>query len=92
MKNRLYEIMGKVNPDFKKINENLPPDVQSMERSMQDSPGVTQAKERINQPNEFEPAFEVWFNTLGFDPNEAPITKAAVRSAVDSVLTKLGYS
>jgi hypothetical protein len=39
--------------------------------------------------NEFPGAFENWFKTLGFQPGK--VSKTAVRSAVEKVLTNLGY-
>jgi len=38
---------------------------------------------------EFPGAFENWFKSLGFQPGK--ISKSAVRSEVEKVLTKLGY-
>lgn len=82
--NRLYELMGKINPELK---ENFKPlDVQNMKDNMD-----TDTMSKIDNPNEFKDAFKVWFNTLGFDPNENPISRSKIRIDVDRALEELGY-
>jgi hypothetical protein len=92
-KKKFFSRMKSVNPDFI-IREDVsrrPQDVKMMKTATKNSPGVELAKQRIDSPNEFGPAFEVWFNGLGFDPIENPIAKSKVRYEIENILTKLGY-
>jgi len=90
--NKILEMIKKIEPDFN-INENTKPvDVSSMKNVMQGSPNVQGAKERIDSPQEFGPAFKVWFEMLGFDPQENPISIAQVRNDIEQALRDLGYS
>jgi len=87
MSERLYEIMNKLNPVLKKQNENFKPqDVRNMKQRMD-----TDSLERIDQPHEFKKAFQVWFDALGFDPTENPISRAEVLRDVGQVLDDLNY-
>jgi hypothetical protein len=68
---------------------NTPSDVAALSRAQASATTVTSKSKNINSIQEFPGAFEVWFQTLGFEPGK--ITKSAVRSQVEQVLTKLGY-
>jgi hypothetical protein len=68
---------------------NIPSDVKALGKAQDVATTVQSKAKNINSIQEFPGAFENWFNTLGFEPNK--ISKSAVRSAVEKVLTNLGY-
>jgi len=68
---------------------NTPSDVAALDRAQASATTVASKSKNINNIQEFSGAFEVWFQTLGFEPGK--ISKSAVRSQVEQVLTKLGY-
>jgi hypothetical protein len=68
---------------------NTPSDVAALGRAQASATTVTNKSKNINSIQEFPGAFEVWFQSLGFEPGK--ISKSAVRSQVEQVLTKLGY-
>lgn len=68
---------------------NTPSDVAALGRAQAQATTVASKSKNINSIQEFPGAFEVWFQTLGFEPGK--ISKSAVRSQVEQVLTKLGY-
>jgi|LauGreDrversion4_2_1035121.scaffolds.fasta_scaffold38998_4 hypothetical protein len=77
----------------KNLNEapatNTPSDVAALGRAQASATTVANKSKNINSIQEFPGAFEVWFQSLGFEPGK--ISKSAVRSQVEQVLTKLGY-
>lgn len=68
---------------------NTPADVKALGQAQSTASTVSSKAKAINSIQEFPGAFEVWFKTLGFQPGK--ISKSAVRSEVEKVLTKLGY-
>jgi hypothetical protein len=66
-----------------------PADVAALGKAQQTASAVSSKAKAINSINEFPGAFENWFKTLGFQPGK--VSKSAVRSAVEKVLTNLGY-
>lgn len=68
---------------------NAPADVKALGKAQTSASAVTSKAKAINSIQEFPGAFENWFKTLGFEPGK--ISKSAVRSEVEKVLTKLGY-
>lgn len=86
---RLFEMMEKINHDFH-INEEKPIDVKTMKNVMKGS-YVELQKNKIDSVDEFKPAFKVWFQTLGFDPESNKINPNRVRHEVFEVLKELGY-
>ena len=68
---------------------NIPSDVATLGKAQSTTTTVTSKSKAINSIQEFPGAFENWFQTLGFQPGK--ISKSAVRSEVEKVLTKLGY-
>jgi len=77
--------------DRKRVQElaNIPSDVAALGKTQAAATTVTNKAKTINNINEFPGAFENWFKTLGFQPGK--VSKTAVRSAVEKVLTNLGY-
>jgi hypothetical protein len=67
----------------------VPSDVAALGRAQASATTVASKSKNINSIQEFPGAFEVWFQSLGFQPGK--ISKSTVRSQVDQVLTKLGY-
>jgi hypothetical protein len=66
-----------------------PSDVAALDKAQSSSSSLISRSKAINNIQEFPGAFENWFTTLGFQPGK--ISKSAVRSEVEKVLTKLGY-
>jgi polyisoprenoid-binding protein YceI len=68
---------------------NAPSDVKALGKAQTTATTVSSKAKAINSINEFSGAFENWFKTLGFQPGK--VSKSAVRSAVEKILTNLGY-
>ena len=68
---------------------NAPADVKALGKAQTTATTVSSKAKAINSINEFPGAFENWFKTLGFQPGK--VSKSAVRSAVEKILTNLGY-
>jgi len=68
---------------------NAPADVKALGQAQSTATTVSSKAKAINSIQEFPGAFENWFKTLGFQPGK--ISKNAVRTEVEKVLTKLGY-
>ena len=68
---------------------NTPSDVKNLGAAQTKATTVQSKAKMINNITEFPGAFENWFSTLGFEPGK--VSKSAVRSAVEKVLTNLGY-
>lgn len=82
--NRLQQLAG-----LKEDATSAPADVTALGKAQSTATTVSNKAKAINNINEFPGAFENWFKTLGFQPGK--ISKGAVRSAVEKVLTNLGY-
>ena len=68
---------------------NIPSDVAALGKAQSSATTVASKSKAINSIQEFPGAFENWFKTLGFQPGK--VSKNAVRSEIEKVLTKLGY-
>jgi hypothetical protein len=68
---------------------NIPSDVAALGRAQASATTLASKSKNINNIQKFPGAFEIWFQTLGFEPGK--ISKSAIRSQVEQVLTKLGY-
>jgi hypothetical protein len=60
-KNRLFEMMGKINNNFN--SDDISGDVENLTKLR--TPAEKTALSRINTQKEFNEAFVFWFNTLG---------------------------
>ena len=88
--NRLQQLAGlKEDATSAPAPVNAPADVKALGKAQQTATTVQTKAKTINNINEFPGAFENWFKTLGFQPGK--VSKSAVRSAVEKVLTNLGY-
>jgi len=94
--------IGQIIDDWKKLKStikedatsapspaNAPSDVKALDKAQATSTTVVSRAKAINSIQEFPGAFENWFKTLGFQPGK--ISKSAVRTEVEKILTKLGY-
>ena len=88
--NRLQKLAG-LNEDATSAPApvNAPADVKALGKAQTTATTVQSKAKAINNINEFPGAFENWFKTLGFQPGK--VSKSAVRSAVEKILTNLGY-
>lgn len=68
---------------------NAPADVKALSKAQQTATTVQSKAKAINNINEFTGAFENWIKTLGIEPGK--ISKSAIRTQVEKVLTNLGY-
>ena len=88
--NRLQQLAGlKEDATSAPAPVNAPADVKALGKAQQTATTVQTKAKTINNINEFPGAFENWFKTLGFQPGK--VSKSAVRSAVEKILTNLGY-
>ena len=88
--NRLQKLAGlKEDATSAPAPVNAPADVKALGKAQTTSTTIQTKAKAINSIQEFPGAFENWFKTLGFEPGK--ISKSAVRSAVEKVLTNLGY-
>jgi hypothetical protein len=97
-KKRLFEVMEKTNPGFKMLNEITvaQPNVQQAAgdvKNIQKTTTTSQqtALSRIDTPEEFTQAFQVWFTSLGFNPQSKPIAIGRVTAEVSKIMRNLGY-
>jgi len=96
-KHRLFELMEKVNPNFKnedvlqKTTEPVPTDVANLEKAVKSSSSVQYADSRIDTPKEFEFAFKDWLSGTGFHPQKNPISISQAQSFVKNAMESLGY-
>ncbi len=73
-KQRLFEVMERINPDFLSAQKNdsenidISNDVERIKNLT--TPAQKKAYSRINSQREFNDAFDAWFNSLGFINNE----------------------
>lgn len=70
---------------------NAPSDVKALGKAQATATTIASKAKAINSIQEFPGAFEQWFKTLGFQPGKAGASKSTIRSAVEKVLTNLGY-
>jgi hypothetical protein len=68
-----------------------PGDVQSMNRALQTSSTMQKANQRINTATEFPEAFRVWFQGLGYKPDNPQISIMKVKTAVGDMMTQMGF-
>ena len=85
----IEEIANEALKSIKEATPNAPADVAALGKAQSTASTVSSKAKAINNINEFPGAFENWFKTLGFQPGK--VSKSAVRSAVEKVLTNLGY-
>jgi len=97
-KQRLFEVMGKVNPDFNKLNEailqqqkGVPIDVANQQKAMKTSPAMQYANSRIDTPQEFQEGFQTWFSTTGFNPKTRPLSISQAQTLIRNAMTQMGY-
>lgn len=82
-KKRLFEVMEYINPKI--INENnddLSGDVLNIKNIKTDA--LKSAYSRINNQKEFNDAFIVWFNSLGFDDKDS-LNKINITTSISHI-------
>lgn len=101
-RDKLFDKMKKVNPDFNEVNELVNPtglpqqlkpkysgDVKTLNQVSNTSTSINNAAKRIDNSTEFSGAFQDWFSRLGYDPKK--ISKTKIISDIGKILTNLGY-
>jgi hypothetical protein len=101
-KQRLFENMEKLNPDFK-VNEVLPGqqpvqavagDVANLQNAANKSATMQYADSRIDTPQELQDAFGDWLSRTGYGLSKKPIRPISismVQTLVRNAMQKLGY-
>jgi hypothetical protein len=101
-KKLLFEMMEKVNPDFKyksmlsdirQVDEIAPnqiaPDAAAAQKAT--TPYGQRANSRIDTPQEFQDGFMGWLSTTGFDPQKKPLSISQAQTLVRNAMIKLGF-
>lgn len=68
-----------------------PSDVQTLNRANSNASSVQKASSRINTTTEFPEAFRLWFQSLGYKPDNQSITIMKVRTEIERVMRELGF-
>lgn len=98
-KQRLFEVMGKVNPEFKNSNEAqaqatvepLSTDVTNLQKAIKTSSSVRFADSKIDTPIEFQEGFKLWLSTTGFNPQKKPLSISQAQTLVKKAMESLGF-
>jgi hypothetical protein len=91
----IYQIIDELGKHLNEVapttstTSNTPTDVKNLNKAQTAATTVQNRAKTINNIQEFPGAFENWFKTLGFQPGK--ISKSAIRTQVEKVLTNLGY-
>jgi hypothetical protein len=104
-KQRLFEMMERLNPEFK--NEEITPqpipqgnqvtasgDVANLQKAVNATSTVQYADSRIDTPQELQDAFGNWISRTGYSLNNKPIRPISismVQTLVKNAMQKLGY-
>ena len=87
MKEKLFEMMEKLNPSSVSGEKKKPKDVVLLKRKFGEF--VADDLKKIDSPHEFRKAFKVWFSFLGYEPGK--ISKTRILRDVREMLEELGY-
>jgi len=100
-KQKLFENMGKLNPEFKQVNEIAPQPVQAasgavanLQKAVNNNPTIQYADSRIVTPQQLEAAFGTWLSRTGYGLNikpNRPLTISQMQTYVRNAMEKLGY-
>jgi len=71
--------------------QRIPSDVQSLSRANSNAQNVQRASTRINTVAEFPEAFRVWFQSLGYKPENRQISIMKVKSEVERIMKEMGF-
>lgn len=99
-KKMLFEMMEKVNPDFKMDEVGQQPvqaqsgDAANLQKAVNATSTVRYADSRIDTPQELEAAFGDWISRTGYSLSNKPvrpISISTVQTLVRNAMLKLGY-
>jgi len=99
-KKLLFEMMEKVNPEFKMDEINQQPvqaqsgDVANLQKAVNANPTIEYANSRIDTPQELQDAFGTWISRTGYSLQNKPvrpISISMVQTLVKNAMVKLGY-
>ena len=106
-KQLLFENMEKLIPEFKinevapqptaptaptaNQTPRQPGDVKRLGQVTQNNATVQKAGQAINTAVEFPEAFRVWFQSLGYKPDNPAINISKVRREIENVMRSMGY-
>ena len=68
-----------------------PADVAALGRANKNAQGVTRTSKAINTEYEFPEAFRIWFQGLGYKPENPAISIMKVKTEVERVMKDMGY-
>jgi len=98
VKQRLFEVMEVVNPDFKQLAEVVPQqqgtvatDIARQQKALNTSPAMQYANSKIDTPQEFEDGFKTWLSTTGFNPKTRPLSISQAQTLIRNAMVALGY-
>lgn len=66
-------------------------DVKNYNKASQQAKTLANKSTKINTRVEFPEAFKIWFNNLGYSPDQNGISIAIVTAEIRKVMTSLGY-
>jgi hypothetical protein len=96
-KQLLFENMEKLNPEFK-LQEDQPNSTQTTTGAQQTQQYadnkykmIAPQLKLVNTVEKFAPAFQGWFQYLGYSPHQGNISIQRVRQDVEMVMKQLGY-
>jgi hypothetical protein len=87
-KQKLFEMMERINPEFKQVDE-ISSDAALAQKAT--TPLAQRANSRIDTPQEFQDAFQVWLGTTGFNPQKKPISIGQAQTLVRNAMINLGF-
>lgn len=90
-KEKLMEMLVKLNPELVVLNEMVGGDVNAAAKATSMASGVQSANKKIDAPMEFPQAFTIWFQSLGYDPQNNAISTSKVLTDVRNAMQQLGY-
>ena len=104
-KQRLFEVMERLNPEFK-VSEVIAPqpaqtatapatgDVANLQKAANNSPTIQYADSKIDTPQELQAAFGDWLSRTGYGKSQKVprnITISQVQTLVKNAMIALGY-
>lgn len=68
-----------------------PADVAALGRANKNAQGVSRTSKAINTAYEFPEAFRIWFQGLGYKPDNPAISIMKVKTEIERVMKDMGY-
>jgi len=102
---KMFELMEKLDPNFKRkekqkmimevggqpVQNNMNTDVARLQKVTQQNSAMQNARERIDTPQDFKQAFQVWMATTGFVTDNKPFNITQAQQLVREAMEELGF-